>query len=137
MNKDTKNLLQLKGTLIELAFEVAREDGFNLDYSEESLKDVATILNNIHKSYRKTKSEEGLDGLALEFGMYIIGVLEHKFGKGELTVDDLTFGERSFPYVVKGIKCFPYIWCLKNIYEGDQDNIYFKYRALKNSLAPQ
>lgn len=126
--KINKTLLNVKGSGAQQAIAIGKDYGFNLNYSVESLPNVATILNDTHKEYVATSSEEGLNGLAMMFGMYLIKVIEQNVGEGELAADDPEMGEMTFPFVINGQTYYPYVWCLKNIYNGEEDSVYLKYR---------
>jgi hypothetical protein len=114
--------------------------GVTLDYSERSvhdverilgeIHDVERILGEIHEEYRRTKSEEGLQGLALEFGAYLVSVLEKHRGPVIWKRDHPDFGEDAFPLEWRGTTLFPVGWCLKRIVDGPGDDIVSKWKAL-------
>jgi len=135
MSRDNQTTDELKHKLSGFAVEMGRDWDYDLDFSEDSVKDVASILNEHHLEYSKTKEEpEGLHGIALEFGFYIVTVLEKQFGEGELGQNHPEIGENTFPFTILGITVFPYAWVLKQIHDGDQDNVWAKYQALKQEL---
>jgi hypothetical protein len=129
MNKN-KNLNDLQNELCDLAIQISNYYKIKLDFSNNSIKNVEKILSIIHKDYKKTKNDEGLNGIALEFGIYIIKVIEKNFEKGKLERDHKDFGENTFPYYLKDSVIFPYGWCQKRIFDGTGDNVWIKYQTL-------
>lgn len=129
-------IADLQMELTELALRVARE-GFNkkLDFSHESIKEVESILSSFHRDYERTKSEDGLNGIALEFGAYIATTIQRNSGEGVLERAHPEFGEAAFPFHYAGGTIFPYMWCLKRIFDGAGDNVWSKYQVLV--LAPR
>lgn len=121
---------EIKPKMLESAIELGRDFNFNLDFSDNSIKDVENILNEIHEEYKKTKNEEGLRGIAIIFSFYIVAVIEKNHGKGKFEKDHESIGENSFPFFWNGKTIFPFGWCLKRIFDGEGDNIELKYRML-------
>lgn len=130
-----RKIYEVKEQLSKLAVEMGKDWDYDLNFSENSVKDVAAILNEHHLEYSKTKKEvEGFQGVALEFGLYIVKVLEKEFGEGELGQNHPEMGENTFPFTISGITTFPYVWVLKQIHNGEQDNVWTKYQVLKQEL---
>ena len=120
----------LKDKLSGLAKQIAEQNfGIQLDYSIESIKQVENILGVIHKDYKKTRSTEGLQGIAFEFGAYIVKVVEKNFGSAEWKSDHEIFGENSFPLQWKNSTLFPVEWCRKRIFDGPGDDIWSKFQV--------
>ncbi len=128
--KQEKELDRLKDELADLAIQIAGSFRIKLDYTEKSIRKVEKVLSKIHKEYRKTKNEDGLQGIAAEFAFYIIKTIEKNHESGKLERDHPDFGENSFPYYWKDTTLLPYGWCLKRIFEGKQDNVWSKYKTL-------
>ena len=85
----------------------------------------------MHYEYKKTKDEKGLNGIALEFAAYIVEVIRRNSDeKGMWYRDHAIFGEKSFPFNWKGEALFPYSWCKKRIFDGEADDVYFKYKSI-------
>jgi hypothetical protein len=129
---------QLKEQMSALAEKIA-SDGFalKLDYSVASLKHVERILGEIHKEYKQNGSEEGLHGIALEFGAYIVKIIERHFGPAEWLRDDPSMGKDTFPLQWRGTTLFPVAWCGKRIFDGPADDIVFKFDALVQQKASE
>jgi hypothetical protein len=121
--------LQLE--LTQLALQIAWESyNRKLDFTHESIQDVEFILADFHRHYARTRSEEGMNGVALEFGAYIATTIQHQLGEGVLERDHPEVGEAAFPFSYSGGTIFPYGWCAKRIFDGDGDNVWTKYRVL-------
>lgn len=121
---------RLQRKLTRLALSVARYYETELDFSDGSIKDVERVLGLIHKDYLKSKSEDGMNGLALEFGAYIVATIEKNHKEGKLETNHPEFGEMTFPYYWEGQTLFPYVWCLKRILDGITDDVWSKYQVL-------
>ena len=121
----------LKNKLSTLAERIASEGfGTQLDYSVESIRQVEGILAVIHNEYKSTGSEDGLQGIAMEFGAYIVKVIEQHFGPADWQRDDESLGVDTFPLQWRGSTLFPIGWCLKRILDGAGDDVWFKFEAL-------
>ena len=126
-----ENLRTLRPQLISLALQVAEGEGLSLDFSPGSVSNVEKILASLHKDYRQTKSEDGLFGLALEFGAYLIEVIDRNYPpKGKWTRDHPEVGPNTFPYEWRGATLFPVGWCQKRILDGPGDNVTTKFERL-------
>jgi hypothetical protein len=127
----TKDLPKLKEELAGLAQRVARDAfGMELDYSVESIHKVETVLGQLHTEFRRTKDDDGLNGLALEFAAYIIKAIELHFGTGTWARDHPSLGPGTFPYTWRGGELFPYAWCQKRIFDGPADDVWAKFQTL-------
>jgi len=122
---------QIQPKLCGLAERIALES-FNtkLDYSVDSIRRVERILSTVHDSYRKTRSDDGLNGIALEFAAYIVSVIQRHFGPAEWERDCKTFGADAFPLHWRGSSIYPYAWCQKRIFDGSADDVWFKFQAI-------
>lgn len=125
-----ENITLLKEELAGYAEQIASEFGIKLDYSVKSVKKVEKILSTLHKEYRRTNDDKGLNGVALEFAAYIIKVIEKNFEPGEWNRNHPTFGPDTFPYKWYDVELFPYSWGLKRIFDGSGDDVWVKFKAL-------
>ena len=125
------DVMELKESMSALAERIANE-GFakKLDYSLESVHEVEAILAVLHNEYVKTHSEEGIHGIALEFGAYLVKLIERHFGPVDWSRDHADFGQDAFPLVWRGRTLFPVTWCLKRIIDGPSDNVWSKFQVL-------
>jgi len=128
--KTSSELIELKNELITQAIDVAKDYNVKLDFSDESIKNVETILSKIHKEYIRSKNDNGLNGIAYMFGFYIIEVIEKNHGKGKIERNHPDFGENVFPFYWNGSTLFPFAWCQKRIFDGEGDNVEIKYQIL-------
>lgn len=115
---------------LEQTLELAKENGINLDFSDQSIKDVEKLLAECHREYKKTKNDEGFHGLALMFGAYIGEVIKKKGRGGRWARNHPDMGEDSFPFHWCGKDLFLRAWCAKRIFDGSGDNVWHKYQAL-------
>ncbi|MCX6148588.1 MAG: hypothetical protein NTW25_15245 [Candidatus Kapabacteria bacterium] len=83
----------------------------------------------MNKEYQKTNKDDGLDGVALIFGFYIVEVIERNHGTGKMEQNH-EIGENTFPFYWNGSDLFPYGWCGKRIFDGEGDNVAVKYKLL-------
>jgi hypothetical protein len=122
---------EIQSQLCELAEQIARDNfGIALDYSIASIQQVESILAAFHNEYVRTRSEDGLQGIALEFAAYIVTVIENHFGAGDWQRDHATIGTDTFPFQWRGSTIFPYGWCFNRIIDGPEDDIWIKFNTL-------
>jgi hypothetical protein len=125
-----QTILKLQVDLTNLALRIAKESfGIELDFSHASIKQVEMILSTIHLEYTRTKDDDGLNGIALEFGAYIITTIEKNTEKGRWERNHPQFGEATFPFYWHDATLFPYEWCRKRIFDGEADNVWTKYEV--------
>jgi hypothetical protein len=122
---------EIQPTLCGLAERIATEQFHTrLDYSVESVRQVERILAEIHNDYRKTHSDDGLNGIALEFAAYIVSIIQRHFGPAIWERDCPSFGEDAFPLHWRGSSIYPYSWCQKRIFDGPADDVWFKFQTI-------
>lgn len=117
---------------VEQALELAKDNKLKLDFTDKSIKTVEKILAECHREYRKSKDEDGFHGLAMMFGAYIGEVVKRKGLGGRWEKDHPDFGENAFPFYWRDDEdvLFPCAWCAKRIFDGEGDDVSFKYKAL-------
>lgn len=122
---------EIQPKLCGLAERIASEHfGTRLDYSVDSVRAVERILGAFHDDYRKTRSEDGLHGIALEFAAYIVSIIQRHFGPAQWERDCPSFGQDAFPLHWRGSSIYPYAWCMKRIYDGPGDDVWFKFHTI-------
>ena len=126
--RTSPKLAKLQQELTDMASQVAKDMRVNLDFSHGSVKSAETILAELHVEQRRTKSTEGVFGIAMGFGAYIVTVIERNTEPGLWEKDHPSIGENSFPFTWRGSTIFPVGWCLKRIMDGPQDNVWIKYQ---------
>jgi hypothetical protein len=104
--------------------------GVVLDFSPQSVEKVEMILGKLHAEYTKRGTSEGQRGLALAFGVYIGEVIRRQAGEGRWERDHPQMGEGAMPLYWKGHTSFPVAWCLKRLANGEEDNVWVKYRLI-------
>jgi hypothetical protein len=113
------------------AVSIARDShGVVLDFSPASVEQVEIILGKLHDEYQKRGTTEGQRGLALAFGVYIGEVIRKQAGEGHWERDHPQMGEGAMPLYWKGHATFPVAWCLKRLANGEEDNVWLKYRLI-------
>lgn len=121
-------MARLRDESAPLAVRIADEGfGIRLDYSNESIAQVEVVLGHIHDEYRRTGNSEGLEGVALEFGAYIVAVIERNEGPGRWERDSPQMGKGTLPYYWRDRVLFPVIWCSKRIQDGPSENVAKKF----------
>ena len=120
-------LASLRDELDDLALQVASNFRVKLDHSPKSVKKVEEVLATFHDEYGRTGSEEGLNGIALEFAAYIIKVIELNLEPGTWSRNHPEMGADSFPYHWRGSDMFPFAWCQKRIFDGPADDVWAKF----------
>ena len=113
------------------AVSIAKDSyGVALDFSPQSVEKVEMILGKLHVDYQKRGTSEGQRGLALAFGVYVGEVIRKQAGEGRWERDHPQMGEGAMPLYWKGHTSFPVAWCLKRLANGEEDNVWLKYRLI-------
>ena len=133
---DDPRLRELAPDMLKSADAIAKDMGLSLNYRHDSVKVVEQILANIEAEYRKTKSKDGLFGVAFIFGTYIIAVIERNTERGIWRKDHPVLGPESFPFRWRSQDITPVNWCVKRIFDGPADNVWTKYQALVLAKLP-
>ena len=103
-----------------------------LDYSIESIKDVENILGTFHDQYTNDPSKISVKGLGSAYGAYIGEVIRRSEPGAHWQRDD-EMGEKSYPIIwgPTAGHSYPMAWCYRRILNGDEDNVWIKYQAIK------
>jgi hypothetical protein len=116
--------------MADRAVQYATEHGKALDYTPDSVKSVEAMLGELHESRaRQQLSDRDLNVQALHFGAYIGEVIRRKHG-GSWSTDHPVAGPKTFPIHWNGGESFPIGWCGKRILNGDEDNVWFKFKVV-------
>jgi hypothetical protein len=102
-----------------------------LDYSPNSIKQVEKVLGQLHDEYVRTKPTEGVNGLAMAYGAYIGEVIRRNEPDVRWERSDGVGGENSYPLIWQGGSSYVCAWCYRRITNGEEDNVWFKYTAIK------
>jgi len=115
------------------AVDIARQNGVaGLDYSTESIRLAEDVLAKLHDEFQRTRSMDGVKGLASAFGAYIGECIRRSEPGTRWERDHPTMGERSYPLHWRGGESFPMGWAFKRITNGPEDNVWHKYVVLKD-----
>ena len=107
------------------------ESHIHLDYTVESIKKVEEVLSGLHGLYAKDHSSVAVNALAMAYGAYIGEVIRKTEPNVRWEKNDSINGEKSPTLIWAGWQSYPMAWCYRRIINGDEDNIWTKYQALK------
>jgi hypothetical protein len=102
-----------------------------LDYSVDSIKKVEQILGKLHEKYEKSQSSISVTGLSAAYGAYI-GEVIRKTEPGVHWERDSELGEKIYPLIWNGAQVYPMSWCQKQIENGEEDDVWMKYKVFKS-----
>jgi hypothetical protein len=114
----------------ESAVTTARNSQVLLDYSEESLKQLESILEGLAEKAQP----EGLEEVCKMWGSYLGEVVRRRFG-GEWTIE--TYPGKAFATLtlsVNGNKLFPTMKVHRRLTQGRDDNVWSFYTMVKTRL---
>lgn len=123
--------------LASAAVKDAREQNHvDLDYSSESIEKVEQILANLHDLYVKNPSSISANGLGSAYGAYIGEVIRRAEPGARWERDD-EVGEKSYPIIwgAGSGHSYPMAWCYHRIVNGPEDNVWMKYKILKDKYS--
>jgi hypothetical protein len=92
---------------------------------------VEQILGELHDKYVRDHSSISADGLGSAYGAYIGEVVRRSEPGAKWERDDPVGGEKSYPIIWGGGHSYPMAWCYRRIVNGPEDNVWVKYRVLK------
>lgn len=111
------------------------QNHIKLDYSVESIKNVEQLLGGLHSQYTKDPATLSVESLGSAYGAYIGEVIRRTEPGAHWQRDD-EMGEKSYPIIwgPTAGHSYPMAWCYHRILNGDEDNVWVKYRAIKDGL---
>lgn len=134
--------------LAQAAVHLANEHfRINLDFSEESLQQVETILDTYHKALpkgmmlvvgrvlKRAPSDEAVRRMALVWGGYIGEVIRRRWG-GEWTTEPNAPVGTALTLRVHEVEIFPPGKAYKRLTNGPEDNVWYYYQVLRRDMAP-
>ena len=131
-NKQFKTAGEFTQWMATEAVKDARENNHvSLDYTPESIQKVEQILGDLHDKYVKDHSSISANGLGSAYGAYIGEVIRRSEPGARWERDDPVGGEKSYPIVWGAGHSYPMAWCYHRIVNGPEDNVWVKYRVLK------
>jgi len=107
------------------------ESHVRLDYTVDSIRKVEDILGGLHDQYAKNPSSIAAKGLATAYGAYIGEVIRKTDPNAKWEKGDAVGGEKSYPLIWGAGTSYPMAWCYHRIVNGAEDNVWIKYRVLK------
>jgi hypothetical protein len=128
-----KTLEEMMQYLAGEAVKMASENrGVRLDYTPASIEKVDQVLGNTHEEYQRTRSTQGIQGLAMAYGAYIGEVIRRSEPGARWERGDSVGGENSYPMLWRGGSSYVCAWCYRRITNGDEDNVWHKYIAIRD-----
>jgi hypothetical protein len=116
--KNTQEVIDF--LLREAVKDAETQSHVHLDYSVESIRRVESIFGELHAQYASNPSSIAVKGLASAYGAYIGEVIRRTETDVNWETSDSVGGH-----------AYPMGWCYHRIVEGDSDNVWVKYQALK------
>lgn len=116
------------------AVTAAREFGADLDYSENSLREVEDILARMEQRAAGSAGKEELDETCKMWGSYLGEVVRRHFG-GAWSIE--TYPGKQFATLtlsVGGSKLFPSMKVHRRLTHGESDSIWTFYKMVKARL---
>src|SRR5215469_4495418 len=117
------------------AVSLAHEFNAQLDYSENSLMEVETILARLSREMPASKpSDDDVSEICKVWGSYLGEVVRRRFG-GEWSIE--TYPGKEFATLtlnVNGNRLFPSIKIHRRLTEGESENVWSFYRMVKTRL---
>jgi len=113
-----------------------------LDFTEDSLKDVETILENIFKTilkgplnrlFKSKPSDDKIWQMSKIWGGYLGEVIRRKWG-GEWAAETAAHPGAVITLRVLGSDIFPPAKVFKRLTNGSEDNIWIYYQVLKQDF---
>jgi len=116
----------------EAVKDARQQNRVDLDYSVASIEAVEKILSSLHDQYVKNPTSIAVNGLSSAYGAYVGEVIRRTEPGAKWERDDAVGGEKSYPIIWGGGSSYPMAWCYRRIANGPEDNVWTKYRVLKD-----
>jgi hypothetical protein len=132
-NQTHESVTAMADAYAQKAVQAARGLNANLDYSENSLMELETILNALADEMA-TRSADDLTETAKTWGCYFGEVVRRRFG-GAWSIE--TYPGKQFATLtltVAGNKVFPSMKVHRRLTEGEKDNVWSFYKMIKAKL---
>jgi hypothetical protein len=112
----------------EDAVQWGAEQNAPLDYTPESVERVEALLAKLHEERAAGRlPDDQLNKASLRYGAYV-GEVIRRLHQGTWALDSKVAG--SFPIRWRDHESFPVGWCAKRIVNGEEDNVWLKFRDL-------
>lgn len=124
----------MAGAYAEKAVQAGREFGARLDYSEQSVLEIETILSRLAAG--PPSPSDDMTEVCKMWGSYLGEVVRRRFG-GEWAIE--TYPGKQFATLtlsVGGNKLFPTMKVHRRLTQGQDDNVWSFYKMVKARLEP-
>ena len=118
----------------EKAVQKAREFNVHLDYGEDSLLEVETILSQLRENLPGAGEADDLAEICKTWGCYFGEVVRRRFG-GEWSIE--TYPGKQFATLTLSVganKLFPTMKVHRRLTHGADDNVWLFYETVKIKL---
>jgi hypothetical protein len=134
-NQSHESIEAMAGSYAQLAVEMGREFDAALDFSENSIMELETILGQCAHHVRKDRpSDEDLVELCKTWGCYLGEVVRRRYG-GEWSIE--TYPGKQFATLtlsIAGNKMYPSIKVHRRIAQNEGENVWTFYKMVKQRL---
>ena len=116
-----------------------------LDYSDESIRAIEEILNNLYGELPRNESgeiskeasvQQTVEAICNMFGGYLVEVIRRQFG-GKWKIETKLTERPMVSLQVKGTYIFPPAKIYKRLAEGSGDDVWFYYQVVKQRIGEQ
>ena len=125
----------MAGAYAQKAVQAARGFHAELDYSENSLMEMETILDQLARQIAASQpSSDELNEICKTWGSYFGEVVRHRFG-GDWSIE--TYPGKQFATLtlsINGNKIFPSMKIHRRLTEGEEENVWSFYKMVKAKL---
>jgi hypothetical protein len=132
---DFKSIAEMMQSCADSAVKIAHDRfGFDLDYSEESLKSLETILASVSTTVNLLENDQVEEQVKL-WGGYL-GEVVRRYWNGGWDLIQYPGGNAAVPtLLVSGSQLYPLMKIYRRLTMGDQENIWEFYRRIRNHLS--
>lgn len=125
----------MAGAYAQRAVQAAQGFSAELDFSENSLMELETILGQLSRDLAAAQSSgDELSEVCKTWGSYFGEVIRRRFG-GEWSIE--TYPGRQFATLtlsIHGNKIFPSMKIHRRLTQGDAENVWSFYKMVKSKL---
>ncbi len=132
---DFKSIAEMMQSCADRAVTIAHDQfGFELDYSEESLQSLETILASVSTSLNLLENDQVEEQVKL-WGGYL-GEVVRRYWNGGWDLIQYPGGNSAVPtLLVSGSQLYPLMKVYRRLTIGDRENIWEFYQRIRNHLS--
>jgi hypothetical protein len=132
---DFKSIAEMMQSCADRAVEIAHDRfGFKLDYSEESLKSLETILASVSTSLNLLENDQVEEQVKL-WGGYL-GEVVRRYWNGGWDLIQYPGGKAAVPtLLVSGSQLYPLMKVYRRLTIGEREDIWEFYQRIRNHLS--